>query len=228
MNKRDVRRSTSNMQITEQHVTKILHLLSFGLTKGLGKQEPGQMCVEAAICAAMGLPHSDDPPCIGSAVRLAKISLNDCKWSSNMARAEGMKKLAIAQLGSDALVQESFYNKLKLNSTKRILPYLIQKHYENKKDKNLLEYKKKFENLVELNNELWEEFYHYYYNYYHYYYYYYYNYYNNNNYYNHYYNYYHYYHYYNFGNEFLLLIADTILQTLIEMKSPGCQYLHLI
>jgi hypothetical protein len=47
------------------------------------------MCVEAAVCYALGLPHSDNPPCVGYAVRQYKIRLNDSNWSSNEARAKG-------------------------------------------------------------------------------------------------------------------------------------------
>ena len=204
-----------NPKINESLVTEILHLLSFGLTKGIGNPSPGQMCVEALITQALGEEFSDNPSCVGSEVRKCKIELNDCDWPSNEARAEGMKKLAIAQLGSDTLNQEEFRQKLKLNSTKKILPYIIQKHYEECKDEKLLEYKQKFEKLKKLDDNLWKEFYYnynYYYNHYYYYYYYDYNDYN--------YNYY-------YGIDFLNLIADTILQTLIEMKSPGCKYLYL-
>ena len=58
------------------------------------------MCVEAAVCYAYDLPHSDKPPCVGNAVREFKIRLNDCNWSSSKARARGMRRIAIAQLGS--------------------------------------------------------------------------------------------------------------------------------
>ena len=49
------------MNITESHITKIMGLLDHGLVHGLGKPEPGQMCVEAMICYALDLPHGDDP-----------------------------------------------------------------------------------------------------------------------------------------------------------------------
>lgn len=89
------------------------------------------MCVEALICNVLGEPHTDKPSCVGEDIRLAKISLNDCSWSSNQARAEGMRKLAIAQLGSIELDQKAFHYKLKLKSTKRILPFLIQLHVDS-------------------------------------------------------------------------------------------------
>lgn len=212
-------------QINETLVNKILNLLSFGLTKGVGNPKPGEMCIEAAICYALGEPHGDDPSCVGSEVKNAKISLNDCEWSSNKARAEGMKKLAIAQLGSIDLNQEEFRDRLKLNSTKRLLPFLLGKTYEKIKDESLLVYKKKFEDLSSLESSILDEFYYSYSYYYQKYYYYYppnYYYYNNC--------YYYYYDYcaLQYGDEFLLLFADVILQTLIEMNCEGCKYLYLV
>lgn len=204
--------TSKTIDITPQLIADIRHGLSFGLTKGLGKPQDGQMCVEALICAKLGLPHSDNPPCVGSEVCRAKIALNDCNWSSKVARAKGMAKLAIAQLNSIMLDQKEFKQRLKLKSMQKILPYLIQKHFEEIGDVALLDWKTKFEQVTELNNNLWKEFYNYYcYDYYDHYYYY-----------N--YSYYYSYNYYNFGDEFLLIVADTILQVLIDMKSPGVEW----
>ena len=203
--------------MTPELVEEINNILSKGLTKGLGNPIPGQMCVEAAMCYILGEPHSDKPSCVGEEVNKAKIVLNDCNWPSNEARAQGMKYLMVAQYGSINLDQEEFKLKLKLNSTKRILPFLIQKHFERTKDNRLLEYKVKFENLVELDDNLWKKFYSYNNN-------------NNNNnyYYYHYNNNYNYYYYNYYKVEFLLLVSDTILQTLKQMDCEGCKWLHLV
>ena len=56
-------------------------LLDRGLSQGMGHRD-GQMCIEAAICTVLGLPHGDDPQCVSFAVRSFKVSLNDCPWSS--------------------------------------------------------------------------------------------------------------------------------------------------
>jgi hypothetical protein len=80
-------------------VPKIDAILNRGLSKGLGVLG-GQVCVEAAICEALGLPHGDDPGCVDDAVRAYKIYLNDSPWSSPQARAAGLRDLAIAQLGT--------------------------------------------------------------------------------------------------------------------------------
>ena len=96
------------MEITKEHAIKFLELCDAGLSKGLGQQAPGQMCVEACWNAALGLPHGDDPPCVGKAVRAAKIALNDANWSSNEARAKGMRAIGVAQAGSDQIDQVEF------------------------------------------------------------------------------------------------------------------------
>lgn len=102
--------------------SRVLTAVDAGLVSGLGNQIPGQMCVEAAVCFAFGLPHGDEPPCVGSAVRSFKIALNDSGWSSNSVRATGMRRLAIAQLGSDILDQAEFSRLLALRATQRMLP----------------------------------------------------------------------------------------------------------
>jgi hypothetical protein len=236
------------MQITQELVDSINKALDKGITIGMGNPVEGEMCVEALICYKLGLPHSDNPPCVGEGVRKAKIALNDCIWSSNKARAEGMRKLAIAQLGSSELDQKKFESRLKLISMQRILPYVIQKNIDGEGDKEgkLLKYKIAFSNSTTLDDKLWDSFfncYYYYYsnnndnNYFYFYHYY-------NNYYYHIktcYNYYKYYHYYNnyyccnyhkyhtyplyYDDKFLSLIADCILQVLINMKSPGCNFI---
>ena len=68
---------------------------------GLGAPVAGQLCIEAAVCLVLGLPHSDSPKgCVGDPDRRFAIRLNDANWSSDKARAEGMAEFAIAHLGS--------------------------------------------------------------------------------------------------------------------------------
>jgi hypothetical protein len=87
-------------EINELSVQRILETVDAGLVCGMGVPIPGQMCVEAAVCYGLNLPHGDDPLCVASAVRELKIMLNDSSWSSNAARAKGLRRLAIAQLGT--------------------------------------------------------------------------------------------------------------------------------
>ena len=198
----------------EKTAKEIIRLCSFGLIGDNGKPKEGSMCIENVVSYALGEKFSDAPSCVGSEIQMAKVALNDCLWTSNKARAKGMVKLGIAQLGSNTVCQEAFKQLLKLKSTQKLLPFLIQKHYDSlkKKDKKLLEYKRKFKSLTQLDDNLWKEFYNYDYNRYYYYH-----------------NYYHNYHYFFCkGDKFLLLVSNVILETLIELKSPGCQYLYLV
>jgi hypothetical protein len=97
----------NNVTINEKVVKNLIKTIKPGLSCGLGKPKPGQMCVEAAVCYAMGMDHNDQPECVAPAVRDAKIALNDMKdWPSKKARAQGLLKVAIAQLGSDRVIKD--------------------------------------------------------------------------------------------------------------------------
>lgn len=112
--------------INEALACKVRDVVKQGLCGGLGKPKPGQMCVEAAVNYAMGLPHGDYPPCVGEAVRSAKIRLNDASWSSNEARAEGMLAVAIAQLGSNEIDQRAFATHYAELTIRKVLPIALR------------------------------------------------------------------------------------------------------
>jgi len=112
--------------ISREIARKVLEVVDKGLVHGLGKPVPGQMCVEAAVCYAMGLPHSDKPSCVGYAVRAYKIALNDKAWSSDAARATGMRRVAVAQLGSDLIDQRAFAQEVTLQVTRQLLPIALR------------------------------------------------------------------------------------------------------
>jgi hypothetical protein len=121
------------MKITNVKINLLQEVLSHGLVCGLGTPIPGEMCVEAAVCYAFGLPHSDRPPCVGAAVRTFKIKLNDSKWSSNIARANGLKRLAVAQLGSATLNQIEFTEKLAIKTLNVLIYELFRELKFNEK-----------------------------------------------------------------------------------------------
>ncbi len=123
------------MEITEELAIKVRDTVACGLTAGIGDNIAGKMCVEAAVCFAMGLPHSDNPPCVGKAVRAFKIRLNDSWWSSDEARAEGMKKIAIAQLGSNNIDQKEFTKRLIVKISNTFLADLAKEHYPSLEDR---------------------------------------------------------------------------------------------
>ncbi len=133
-------------KVTKVLAKKVLETVDKGLCSGLGQPEPGQMCVEAAVCFAMGLPHGDEPTCVSPAIRSLKIGLNDSGWSTNDARAKGMRRLAIAQLGTAEVINDKEFVKAltKLTITKvlpRALRYATSIHPE-------LEHKKALEDAA--------------------------------------------------------------------------------
>lgn len=114
------------MKILKKHITKLSNIIDKGLVRGLGKPVAGECCVEAAVCLALDLPHSDNPPCVSAAVRSFKITLNDSDWSSNAARAKGMKRLAIAQLGSNTIEDAVFVKELTRLTIRTIVPIALR------------------------------------------------------------------------------------------------------
>ncbi len=99
------------MNINKALARKVLKIVDAGLVSGMGKAEPGKMCVEAAVNYAMGAPHGDQPACVAPALRRLKIALNDKGWSTPAARAKGLRRLAIAQLGSAGVLDEKEFSR---------------------------------------------------------------------------------------------------------------------
>src|SRR6202522_1377095 len=110
----------SKTAITSEIAAKVLATVDAGLCSGVGVPELGKMSVEAAVCYALGLPHGDEPSCVSRALRSFKIKLNDAKWSSNTARAKGLRRLALVQLGSAGHLDDRKF-------AKRVAKLAIQK-----------------------------------------------------------------------------------------------------
>ena len=101
-------------------------ILAQGLSAGIGEREK-QVCIEAAICQVLGLPHGDDPQCVAPAVRAFKIALNDKHWSSPQARAKGLRDLGLAQLGSiDTINSAQFAKRLSEQTIRILIPTLFR------------------------------------------------------------------------------------------------------
>ena len=115
-------------QITREIAQKVLNTVDAGLTKGIGESIPGQMCVEAAVCFALGLPHGDEPDCVAPSLRALKIRLNDLDWSCNQARAKGLRELALLQLGSKENLDEvEFVKRVAMLVVNKYLPPILRK-----------------------------------------------------------------------------------------------------
>ena len=111
------------IEITREIATKVRDIVDAGLIDGVGVAVPGKMCVEAAVCFALGLPHGDDPGCVAPSLRRLKIRLNDSRWSSPSSRSAGLRRLAIAQLGSlNHLDEQEFRDRVVDVTIRRVVP----------------------------------------------------------------------------------------------------------
>lgn len=111
--------------LDEPTVKKILDVVDQGLSDGLGKPEPGLMCVEAAVCYAMGWGHTDTPKCVDRVIREPMIEINDGPWESNTERAKALRKLSILQLGTaDWIDREKFVDAMIVKSWKETIPFM--------------------------------------------------------------------------------------------------------
>lgn len=115
------------LKLTKRHARKVLKVVDAGLCYGKGEPIPGQMCVEAAVCFALGEPFSDEPSCVSPTLRQLKINLNDKAWSSNQARAKGLRRIAIAQLGTkDTLDEIEFMRRVAKTTIQKTVPAAIR------------------------------------------------------------------------------------------------------
>ena len=115
------------MKITREMAEKVRDVVAAGLSEGLGQAKPGFMCVEAAVCYALGLPHGDDPGCVDPALRRLKIRLNDAAWPSKKARAAGLRRLAIAQLGSKGTIDTTkFVSRVTTVTIQTVVPVALR------------------------------------------------------------------------------------------------------
>jgi hypothetical protein len=115
-----VNTTAAPFDVTTFDVAEFDRILAQGLSKGLGERGD-QVCIEAAICQVLHLPHGDDPGCVAAAVRSFKITLNDAAWSSPKARAAGLHDLGLAQLGSAGVVSDAEFAKRIAENTIRVL-----------------------------------------------------------------------------------------------------------
>src|SRR4051812_50001627 len=97
------------IEINAEVARRVLRIVDKGLIEGLGIPKAGHLCVEAAVSYALGLPHGDRPACVALVLRNLKVEMNDQRWSTKMARARGLRRLALAQLGSAGALDESAF-----------------------------------------------------------------------------------------------------------------------
>jgi len=114
------------MKITDEIRDRITTAIAPGLVSGLGQPEPGQMCVEAAICWSMGEPHGDRPTCVASPDRDYAVAINDSAWSSPAIRAKHMLPLALAQLGTAGTDRTAWEARVLEGTIRRVLPLSLR------------------------------------------------------------------------------------------------------
>lgn len=115
-------------------INKFDSILARGLCHGVGNRD-GQMCIEAAICAALGEPHGDIPSCVAWEVREYSIVLSDSCWSSPQARAAGLRAVGVAQLGSVGVVDDKEFTKmLALRTVQVLIPKLFREVFPHNQE----------------------------------------------------------------------------------------------
>lgn len=103
------------MKITPEIVTKLIKVIGSSLYGSAGTMtKPGTFCVQQAVSKAIGEPHLDDSPtpCVSDELIKFGINLNDRDWPSNNARARGLKRFAVAELGSRDHVNPDEFDRL--------------------------------------------------------------------------------------------------------------------
>src|ERR1700759_4892516 len=119
-------------KITEKDALCVLSVVSRGLVNGVGQPIPGKMCVEAAVAYAFGEHHHDEPDCVAAELAEEKIALNDADgWSSDKARAKGLRAVAIAQLGSAGRFDYDDYRGSMEEQARAFLLPLLRRHALN-------------------------------------------------------------------------------------------------
>ena len=113
-------------------IKKFDTVLARGLCIGVGTRD-GQMCIEAAICYALDLPHGDNPECVDPAVRRFKIALNDASgWRSPQSRAQHLRALGIAQIGSRGVIDSrAFAARIAEKTIQVLIPALFRDMWPN-------------------------------------------------------------------------------------------------
>jgi hypothetical protein len=111
---------------TPEQRQRLIEIINAGLVSGLGNAKAGHLCVEAAICLAMGESHSDRPSCVAEPDREFAIGINDAPWSSTEARAKALLPLALAQLGTAGSDRGPWVRRVVEGTIRRIVPLAMR------------------------------------------------------------------------------------------------------
>jgi len=103
-------------------------LIAKGLPSGLGDAKHGA-CIMACLNLACGGELSDaaESPCVLPVAARFAIRLNDAKWSTKKARAEGLRELGLAMLGTDELDRKVFLARLTQETIRQVVPVFLRR-----------------------------------------------------------------------------------------------------
>jgi len=120
--------------LTDEIRAKITSAIEAGLVSGVGNPVPGEMCIESAICYALGEPHGDKPSCVATPDREWFIRLNDAAWPSNEERSRAFLPIAFAQLGTAGTSRREWIKRVTEGTIRRVLPLSMRLTAEHLKE----------------------------------------------------------------------------------------------
>lgn len=115
--------------------SKLTEIVSAGLVKGLGTPEPGKLCLEAAICLALGEAHGDKPSCVAAPDNAFAIRLQDAYPGTPEERAKLFLPLGLAQLGTAGTDRKPWAKLLVEGTIRKVLPMWLRNAAEKQSDK---------------------------------------------------------------------------------------------
>jgi len=108
--------------VTRESCLRLLNLIDKGLSSGLGRSTSSRMNIESCTQFA-GLIYDKY---VSKDVGIFTAELNDSEnWHTNLNRVKGMRKLALAQLGSSKIDSSKFCENLALETIRKIVPIVL-------------------------------------------------------------------------------------------------------
>jgi hypothetical protein len=104
---------------------RVTDIVSAGLVVGLGHPIPGEMCLEAAICLALGESHGDSPSCVALPDRNYAMALQDAYPGTIAERAALFLPLGLAQLGTSGSDRGPWLRRLVAGTIGQVLPFWL-------------------------------------------------------------------------------------------------------
>jgi hypothetical protein len=117
-------------EITEELARKVLAIIDKELSEPLFEPRTVFVSAERPLCDVLGRPRpspsSDGLGWVSPALRTLTGCLHGCRWTSSKVRAEGLRRLALAQLGSHALDDREFARRVAQLTIRTVLPRALR------------------------------------------------------------------------------------------------------